>query len=76
MWPPSTASARRHVPRSPALTSGATTPLRAETAQLYALFNAAGHAGDSSSGIMLIIFLSATKKVFDAIGCVGASGSV
>src|SRR5271163_4415242 len=35
-----------------ALASGATTPLSAEAAQLYALFNAAGHAGDDFSGII------------------------
>jgi 3-hydroxyisobutyrate dehydrogenase len=35
-----------------ALASGATTPLGAEAAQLYALFNAAGHAGDDFSGII------------------------
>ena len=32
--------------------SGATTPLGAEAAQLYALFNNAGHAGDDFSGII------------------------
>ena len=35
-----------------ALASGATTPLGAEAAQLYALFNAAGHASDDFSGII------------------------
>jgi 3-hydroxyisobutyrate dehydrogenase len=35
-----------------ALASGATTPLGAEAAQLYALFNAAGHAGEDFSGII------------------------
>jgi 3-hydroxyisobutyrate dehydrogenase len=35
-----------------ALTSGAATPLGAEAAQLYALFNAAGHADDDFSGII------------------------
>src|SRR5271163_2251986 len=35
-----------------ALALGATTPLGAEAAQLYALFNAAGHAGDDFSGII------------------------
>ena len=35
-----------------ALATGATTPLGAEAAQLYALFNAAGHAGDDFSGII------------------------
>jgi 3-hydroxyisobutyrate dehydrogenase len=35
-----------------ALASGATTPLGAEAAQLYALFNAAGHSGDDFSGII------------------------
>jgi 3-hydroxyisobutyrate dehydrogenase len=35
-----------------ALASGATTPLGAEAAQLYALFNAAGHADDDFSGII------------------------
>jgi 3-hydroxyisobutyrate dehydrogenase len=35
-----------------ALAAGATTPLGAEAAQLYALFNAAGHAGDDFSGII------------------------
>ena len=35
-----------------ALASGATTPLGAEAAQLYALFSAAGHAGDDFSGII------------------------
>ena len=76
MWPPSSASARRHVPASPTLTSGAITLPRAEAEQLCALFNAAGHAGDDFYDITLIIILSATKKGFDAIGCVGASGSV
>src|SRR6202034_4513435 len=35
-----------------ALGAGAATPLGAEAAQLYALFNAAGHAGDDFSGII------------------------
>ena len=35
-----------------AAASGAATPLGAEAAQLYALFNAAGHAGDDFSGII------------------------
>ena len=35
-----------------ALASGAATPLGAEAAQLYALFNAAGHADDDFSGII------------------------
>jgi 3-hydroxyisobutyrate dehydrogenase len=35
-----------------ALASGATTPLGAEAAQLYALFNGAGHADDDFSGII------------------------
>jgi 3-hydroxyisobutyrate dehydrogenase len=35
-----------------ALAAGATTPLGAEAAQLYALFNAAGHAGEDFSGII------------------------
>ena len=35
-----------------ALAAGATTPLGAEAAQLYALFNAAGHSGDDFSGII------------------------
>jgi hypothetical protein len=35
-----------------ALALSATTPLGAEAAQLYALFNAAGHAGDDFSGII------------------------
>jgi len=38
-----------------ALSSGATTPLGAEAAQLYALFNAAGHEGDDFSGIINFI---------------------
>src|SRR5690606_6529293 len=38
-----------------ALSSGATTPLGAEAAQLYALFNAAGHDGDDFSGIINFI---------------------
>ena len=42
-----------------ALAAGATTPLGAEAAQLYALFNAAGHAGDDFSGI--INFLRGAK---------------
>lgn len=42
-----------------ALASGATTPLGAEAAQLYALFNAAGHADDDFSGI--INFLRGAK---------------
>ena len=41
-----------------ALTSGATTPLGGEAAQLYALLDVAW------------------AKAFDAIGCVGASGSL
>ena len=35
-----------------ALAAGATPPLGAEAAQLYALFNAAGHSGDDFSGII------------------------
>jgi 3-hydroxyisobutyrate dehydrogenase len=35
-----------------ALSSGASTPLGAEAAQLYALFNNAGHEGDDFSGIV------------------------
>ena len=35
-----------------ALASGAATPLGAEAAQLYALFDAAGHGGDDFSGIV------------------------
>jgi len=35
-----------------ALASGASTPLGAEAAQLYALFNGAGHEGDDFSGII------------------------
>ncbi|MCG7393126.1 3-hydroxyisobutyrate dehydrogenase [Microvirga sp. ACRRW] len=35
-----------------ALASGASTPLGAEAAQLYALFNGAGHEGDDFSGIV------------------------
>jgi 3-hydroxyisobutyrate dehydrogenase len=35
-----------------ALASGAATPLGAEAAQLYALFNGAGHANDDFSGII------------------------
>ncbi|MBF9233352.1 3-hydroxyisobutyrate dehydrogenase [Microvirga alba] len=35
-----------------ALSSGAATPLGAEAAQLYALFNGAGHEGDDFSGII------------------------
>jgi 3-hydroxyisobutyrate dehydrogenase len=35
-----------------ALASGATTPLGAEAAQLYALFGAAGHSSDDFSGII------------------------
>ena len=38
-----------------ALASGATTPLGAEAAQLYALFNSAGHEGDDFSGIINFI---------------------
>jgi len=38
-----------------ALASGATTPLGAEAAQLYALFNNAGHEGDDFSGIINFI---------------------
>jgi 3-hydroxyisobutyrate dehydrogenase len=38
-----------------ALASGAATPLGAEAAQLYALFNAAGHAEDDFSGIINFI---------------------
>jgi 3-hydroxyisobutyrate dehydrogenase len=38
-----------------ALASGATTPLGAEAAQLYALFNNAGHEGDDFSGIINLI---------------------
>jgi 3-hydroxyisobutyrate dehydrogenase len=43
-----------------ALSSGATTPLGAEAAQLYALFNAAGHDGDDFSGIINFIRGQAT----------------
>ncbi|MGO4570469.1 3-hydroxyisobutyrate dehydrogenase [Microvirga sp. 2TAF3] len=43
-----------------ALASGATTPLGAEAAQLYALFNSAGHEGDDFSGI--INFLRGRKS--------------
>ena len=32
--------------------AGAVTPLGAEATQLYALFNAVGHAGDDFSGII------------------------
>jgi 3-hydroxyisobutyrate dehydrogenase len=35
-----------------ALASGAATPLGAEAAQLYALFNGAGHQDDDFSGIV------------------------
>ena len=35
-----------------ALSSGASTPLGAEAAQLFALFNGAGHGGDDYSGII------------------------
>jgi len=42
-----------------ALACGATTPLGAEAAQLYALFNAAGNAGEDFSGI--INFLRGAK---------------
>ncbi len=38
-----------------ALASGASTPLGAEAAQLYALFNSAGHEGDDFSGIINFI---------------------
>jgi 3-hydroxyisobutyrate dehydrogenase len=38
-----------------ALSSGASTPLGAEAAQLYALFNAMGHEGDDFSGIINFI---------------------
>lgn len=38
-----------------ALASGASTPLGAEAAQLYALFNNAGHEGDDFSGIINFI---------------------
>jgi 3-hydroxyisobutyrate dehydrogenase len=38
-----------------ALGSGASTPLGAEAAQLYALFNNAGHEGDDFSGIINFI---------------------
>jgi len=38
-----------------ALASGASTPLGAEAAQLYALFNNAGHEGDDFSGIVNFI---------------------
>jgi 3-hydroxyisobutyrate dehydrogenase len=38
-----------------ALASGASTPLGAEAAQLYALFNNAGHDGDDFSGIINFI---------------------
>jgi 3-hydroxyisobutyrate dehydrogenase len=44
-----------------ALSSGATTPLGAEAAQLYALFNAAGHDGDDFSGIINFIRGQATS---------------
>ena len=43
-----------------ALASGASTPLGAEAAQLYALFAGAGHAGDDFSGI--INFLRGPKE--------------
>jgi 3-hydroxyisobutyrate dehydrogenase len=42
-----------------ALTSGATTPLGAEPAQLHALLDVAGHAGDGFLGI--ISFLPGEK---------------
>ena len=38
-----------------ALAAGASTPLGAEAAQLYGLFDAAGHAGDDFSGIVNFI---------------------
>ena len=44
-----------------ALSSGASTPLGAEAAQLYALFNAAGHDGDDFSGIINFIRGQATS---------------
>jgi 3-hydroxyisobutyrate dehydrogenase len=44
-----------------ALSSGATTPLGAEAAQLYALFNAAGHDADDFSGIINFIRGQATS---------------
>jgi 3-hydroxyisobutyrate dehydrogenase len=40
--------------------AGAATPLGAEAAQLYGLFNQAGHAGDDFSGI--INFLRGAEK--------------
>jgi 3-hydroxyisobutyrate dehydrogenase len=43
-----------------ALASGAATPLGAEAAQLYALFNAAGHADDDFSGIINFLRGSST----------------
>jgi 3-hydroxyisobutyrate dehydrogenase len=43
-----------------ALSSGASTPLGAEAAQLFGLFNAAGHAGEDYSGI--INFLRGHKE--------------
>jgi 3-hydroxyisobutyrate dehydrogenase len=45
-----------------ALATGATTPLGAEAAQIYALFNGAGHADDDFSGIINFVRgLSAAK---------------
>ena len=35
-----------------ALSAGASTPIGAQAAQLYALFAASGHAGDDFSGIV------------------------
>ena len=43
-----------------AAASGAVTPLGAQAAQLYALFNAAGHAGEDFSGV--INFLRGVKE--------------
>src|SRR5579872_7465074 len=47
--------------REAALGAGAVTPLGAEAAQLYALFAAAGHAGDDFSGIINFIRGAAAK---------------
>jgi len=60
-----------------ALASGAATPLGAEAAQLYALFNAAGHAGDDFSGIINFFARSEVKKQ-ERSDCVSSveSGSV
>ena len=38
-----------------ALASGASTPLGAQAAQLYALFSNAGHDGDDFSGIIHLV---------------------